>query len=185
MLQEYKATCIKSSPLRGLCKHAWRARLAEHRLESAVPKDVSDRDTAGPWPCHCLQSPARSLCWAWQSLPSDCALFTSDLGMSEHCWLLSLSAAPPCLHFPLFTTFFNLQHWFYISLTLLNPHNCSRARIPPPNNQLAKTLPCVNLTLLECCLLYPKPTQTWDNGPKSKLQFLPEEESSFSCYLLH
>lgn len=119
----------------------------------------------------------------WQSLPSDCALFTSDLGMIEHCWLLSLSllSFPPPYNFPLPS----LQHWFYISLTLLSPHNCNRARTSPPTNQLTTPPACVNLTSLKCCLLYQNPTQSWDNGPKNKWQFLPEEESSFSCYLLH
>lgn len=109
----------------------------------------------------------------WQSLPSDCALFTSDLGMIEHCWLLSLSAAPPrCLSY-LLTTFLNLQHWFYISLTLLNPRNCSRARISPPKNQLTTTPACVNLTLLKCCLLY-------QNQPRPGIMV---QKASYSSYL--
>lgn len=98
VLLEYKATCIKSPPLRGLCKHAWCARLAEHTLESAVPEDVSDRDTAQPWPCHCLQSPACSPCSAL-AVPS-CRLCLIYLGFG-HGWTLlpsePLSAAPTSL----------------------------------------------------------------------------------------
>lgn len=106
VLLEYKATCIKSPPLRGLCKHAWCARLAEHRLESAVPKDVSDRDTVGPWPCHCLQSPARSLCSAL-AIPS-LRLCLIYLGFGHDWTLLAsdpLSAAPPCSLSHFLTTF--------------------------------------------------------------------------------
>lgn len=126
-----------------------------------------------------------------QALPSDCALFTSDLGMIEHCWLLSLSLLLLPAVFP-----------SSLQLSSPQPQQTSTALVlhlpyPPeptqlqlgqdfnPTNQLMTPPACVNLTLLKCCLLYQKPTQTWDNDPKNKWQFLPEEESSFSCYLLH